>query len=61
MFGYKDVIPHLGIDELQSKDIMRIALSRATSLIEVIRALMDEWLTKATITGKNQNLHLDWP
>ncbi|XP_048750738.2 uncharacterized protein LOC125662546 [Ostrea edulis] len=51
MFGYKDVIPHLGIDELQSKDIMRIALSRATSLIEVIRALMDEWLTKATITG----------
>ncbi|XP_078329048.1 uncharacterized protein LOC111115901 isoform X2 [Crassostrea virginica] len=51
MFGYSDVIPHLGIDALQSKEIMRLALSRATSLIEVIRTLMDEWLTKATITG----------
>lgn len=51
MFGYSDVIPHLGIDELQNKEIMRIALSRATSLIEVIRTLMDEWLAKATITG----------
>lgn len=51
MFGYSDVIPHLGIDELQNKEIMRMALSRATSLIEVIRTLMDEWLAKATITG----------
>lgn len=51
MFGYSDVIPHLGIDELQNKDIMRMALSRASSLIEVIRTLMDEWLAKATITG----------
>lgn len=51
MFGYSDVIPHLGIDELQNKEIMRMSLSRATSLIEVIRTLMDEWLAKATITG----------
>ncbi|XP_062616625.1 uncharacterized protein LOC134278330 [Saccostrea cucullata] len=51
MFGYSDVIPHLGIDELQSRDIMRVALSRASSLIEVIRTLMDEWLAKATMTG----------
>lgn len=58
MFGYSDVIPHLGIDELQNKEIMRMSLSRATSLIEVIRTLMDEWLAKATITGSARLLIL---
>ncbi|KAK3095923.1 hypothetical protein FSP39_020859 [Pinctada imbricata] len=51
LLGFSNIIPHLGIEELQSKEVMREAISRATSLIELIKTLMDEWLTRAIVTA----------
>ena len=58
LYGFASIIPHLGIEELQSKAVMREAINRASSLIELIKALMDEWLTRAVVTGNDPIIHL---